>query len=355
MFFQAIAAITRLWQRPSAGVLGALLSVEQTRKALHRERCRSDRSGGCFSLLCFTPRNGDRSIYLRLLPLLGQRLRTTDEIGWLDEERIGVLLHDTDSSGAWTVAGSIERLLPPDVPPPLCVVYSYPHTGAGEPEEGKSSCTAEAGQAAPLQCLLERRLPLWKRGLDIAGAGLALVLLSPVLVLVGLAIRLTSRGPALFAQRRAGLGGRPFLMYKFRTMVVDAEARKDALRSLNEQDGPAFKLKNDPRVTALGRWLRSTSLDELPQLWNVLRGDMSLVGPRPLPCEESNASANWHRRRLDVVPGLTCIWQVSGRCQVSFTEWMRMDMRYVHSQSLGQDLKLLLQTIPAVVARRGAQ
>jgi lipopolysaccharide/colanic/teichoic acid biosynthesis glycosyltransferase len=138
-------------------------------------------------------------------------------------------------------------------------------------------------------------------------------------------------------------------------MVADAEARKAALQTLNEQDGPAFKLQHDPRVTPLGRWLRRTSLDELPQLWNVLRGEMSLVGPRPLPCDESAACDGWHRRRLDVVPGLTCIWQVRGRCQVSFTEWMRMDMQYVHSQSLGQDLKLLLQTIPAVVSRRGAQ
>jgi lipopolysaccharide/colanic/teichoic acid biosynthesis glycosyltransferase len=365
MFFQAIAAITRFWQRPHEDALLAILNVEQTKRALHRERCRCDRSGGNFSLVCLTPRAGDHEFTARLLPLLAQRLRTTDEVGWLDEERIGVLLHDTDANGAWTVVQSIDRLLTPGPPRPVCEVYSYPYAGGGDPREvgpafPKTAAPADegpanVGQTAPLQALLARPLPVWKRCLDVVGATAALVLLSPVMLLIGLAIRLTSRGPALFAQRRAGLGGRPFIMYKFRTMVVDAEARKPHLRSLNEQDGPAFKLKDDPRITPLGRWLRRTSLDELPQLWNVLRGEMSLVGPRPLPCDESNACDAWHRRRLDVVPGLTCIWQVSGRCEVSFTEWMRMDMRYVHNQSLGQDLKLLLQTIPAVVARRGAQ
>jgi lipopolysaccharide/colanic/teichoic acid biosynthesis glycosyltransferase len=143
-------------------------------------------------------------------------------------------------------------------------------------------------------------------------------------------------------------------MWKFRTMVADAEARKAALMSLNEQDGPAFKIKRDPRITTVGRFLRSTSLDELPQLWNVLKGDMSLVGPRPLPCSESDRCERWQRRRLEVMPGLTGRWQVQGRSSVSFADWVRMDVRYIENQSLGEDLRLILLTVPALVLRKGA-
>jgi lipopolysaccharide/colanic/teichoic acid biosynthesis glycosyltransferase len=124
--------------------------------------------------------------------------------------------------------------------------------------------------------------------------------------------------------------------------------------TMNEQDGPAFKIKNDPRITRVGRLIRSTSIDELPQLWNVLRGDMSLVGPRPLPCNETESCHGWLRQRLDVTPGLTCIWQVRGRSKVSFADWVRMDVQYIRSRSLGGDVKLLLQTVPAVVSRKGA-
>jgi lipopolysaccharide/colanic/teichoic acid biosynthesis glycosyltransferase len=170
-----------------------------------------------------------------------------------------------------------------------------------------------------------------------------------------IAIKLSSHGPILFAQRRAGLGGQPFTIYKFRTMVVDAEQRKASLKGLNEQDGPAFKMKHDPRITRIGRLLRTTSLDELPQLWNVLKGDMSLVGPRPLPCDESDAARLWHRQRLDVTPGLTCIWQIRGRNSVTFDQWMRMDMEYVRRRTLWHDLRLLLETIPAVLFSRGAR
>ena len=172
--------------------------------------------------------------------------------------------------------------------------------------------------------------------------------------MTALAIKATSRGPVFFTQERDTISGRPFTIYKFRTMCVDAEAKKGELRSLSEQDGPAFKMTDDPRVTPVGRFLRKTSIDELPQLFNVLLGDMSLVGPRPLPCDESHRCEAWQRRRLDVTPGLTCIWQVQGRSNVSFSEWARMDMQYIRSRSLMADLALLLKTIPAVIFRRGA-
>jgi lipopolysaccharide/colanic/teichoic acid biosynthesis glycosyltransferase len=136
-------------------------------------------------------------------------------------------------------------------------------------------------------------------------------------------------------------------------MVLDAEVRKRELLALNEQDGPAFKVQADPRVTRIGRLLRAASIDELPQLWNVLRGEMSLVGPRPLPCAETEGCRGWQLRRLDVTPGVTCIWQVRGRSRVSFAEWMRMDIRYIGSRSLWGDLKLLLHTVPALLLRKG--
>jgi lipopolysaccharide/colanic/teichoic acid biosynthesis glycosyltransferase len=191
----------------------------------------------------------------------------------------------------------------------------------------------------------------WKRCIDIVGAVTASLVLSPVLIGAAIAIRLTSRGPILFGQMRSGCGGAPFLMYKFRSMVVDAEARKKELLARSEQDGPAFKLRSDPRVTPVGRFLRSTSIDELPQLWNVLKGQMSLVGPRPLPCDETANCHSWHRRRVDVTPGMTCIWQLRGRSMVSFDDWVRMDICYIQKLSLLGDLRLLLGTLPVVLWR----
>ncbi|HEX5270896.1 MAG TPA: sugar transferase, partial [Gemmataceae bacterium] len=218
---------------------------------------------------------------------------------------------------------------------------------------GGAEPPAEKGVAA-LEAVFVRPMPRWKRAIDVLGSAVGLVLLLPVLAAAAVAVRLSSPGPIFFAQRRSGLGGRPFRMYKFRSMVVDAEARKAALMARNEQDGPAFKIKHDPRVTRVGRFLRATSIDELPQLWNVLKGDMSLVGPRPLPVAEADACDLWQRRRLDVTPGLTCIWQVRGRGKASFADWVRMDLEYIRSQSLPQDLRLLLLTGPAVVLRKGA-
>ena len=151
-----------------------------------------------------------------------------------------------------------------------------------------------------------------------------------------------------------GLGGARFTMFKLRTMSINADAQKASLMQHNEVDGPAFKMTNDPRVTPFGRFLRQTSIDELPQLWNVFRGDMSLVGPRPLPCAESEACSSWQQQRLDVTPGLTCIWQVSGRSLVSFVDWVRMDVRYIRDRSLRRDVSLLAKTIPAVMRRKGA-
>lgn len=191
-----------------------------------------------------------------------------------------------------------------------------------------------------------------KRGFDILGAALLLVAFSPVLLVTFLALCVTTRGRPFFVQDRVGLCGRKFRMIKFRTMVLDATARQHLVR--NEAKGPVFKNRRDPRITRLGRILRSTSIDELPQLLHVLCGQMSLVGPRPPVPAEVVKYEPWQRQRLSVKPGLTCLWQVSGRCEVGFVDWVRMDLWYVRHQGLWTDLKLLVKTPWSVISRKGA-
>jgi exopolysaccharide biosynthesis polyprenyl glycosylphosphotransferase len=198
-------------------------------------------------------------------------------------------------------------------------------------------------------------LVLVKRFFDVVVSTLALVALSPVILGIALAIRISSPGPVLFLQERLGIAKRRFKICKFRTMVVDAEAQMAKVEHLNQSAGPTFKLKHDPRITRIGVFLRKTSLDELPQLFNVWLGDMSLVGPRPLPLRDYKGfSEDWHRRRFSVKPGITCLWQVSGRSSIGFDEWMQLDMDYIDRWSFWLDLKILAQTIPAVVKGSGA-
>jgi exopolysaccharide biosynthesis polyprenyl glycosylphosphotransferase len=196
---------------------------------------------------------------------------------------------------------------------------------------------------------------VFKHAIDRCVAAMAVVCLVPVMALIAIAIKLTSKGPVLFVQERGGLNGRPFPMLKFRTMRAGAEGERAALLAANEMDGPVFKMTDDPRVTPLGRWLRRTSLDELPQLVNVLLGHMSLVGPRPLPLIETRDLTGPHRRRLSVRPGLTCLWQIKGRSAVSFWEWMALDLEYIENWSLGLDLIIVLRTVPVLLSGRGAK
>ena len=193
-----------------------------------------------------------------------------------------------------------------------------------------------------------------KRTADIAISLSGLVILSPLFIVIAAAVAAEREGGVIFRQARAGWKNRPFTMYKFRTMVKNAAALRDEMEKYNELDGPAFKMKNDPRITKVGRFLRRTSLDELPQLYNVLKGDMSLVGPRPLPTYESEKCTAEQLQRLLVKPGITCYWQVCGRNDVSFDEWIEMDLRYIREQSLRTDVRILLQTVKAVISGRGA-
>ncbi len=194
-----------------------------------------------------------------------------------------------------------------------------------------------------------------KRVIDIVISLLTLILLSPLFLTVSLLIKITSEGPVLFKQERGGLYFRRFVMYKFRSMTVDAEEKKPNLRYLNEADGPIFKIRDDPRITAVGRWIRKTSIDELPQLINVLKGEMSLIGPRPHPVEEAKEYTTWQRRRLSMKPGITGLWQIGGRSETTFAESMKLDLDYIDHWSLWLDVKILLKTIPAVLSGRGAR
>jgi exopolysaccharide biosynthesis polyprenyl glycosylphosphotransferase len=254
-----------------------------------------------------------------------------------DAERFSEALAACDERGV-----DVLLTMPSMLPPSAAKFEIASVTGFDLPMLGMSRVPTSQGR------LLVKRL------LDVSGALFGLLLASPVLLAAVIAIKLDSRGPVFFSQVRAGRHGRKFRMMKFRSMVVDAEALRAKLEHLNEMGGPVFKIKHDPRITRVGRILRSTSVDELPQLFNVLLGDMSLVGPRPpLPSEVTQYEA-WQRRRLSVKPGLTGLWQVSGRNQVDFEQWMALDLEYIDNWSLWLDLKIIMRTVPAVLRGSGA-
>lgn len=200
----------------------------------------------------------------------------------------------------------------------------------------------------------DESLLLLRRMMDVLLSVCLIVLTLPLMAATAVLIKLTSAGPILFSQRRLGLHGRPFVMHKFRSMTHDSSKRRGDLNDINEMDGPVFKSSQDPRITTLGRWLRRYSIDELPQLYNVVKGEMSLVGPRPPLPEEVARYERWQRRRLSMKPGMTCLWQISGRSHLGFEEWMRLDLSYIDNWSLLLDLKILLKTVPVVLLGKGA-
>ena len=334
-----------------------MLSPSSSHRLIEKEMSRSDRLCDPLGLIVLTSNDSTPAIIDDAASYLENRLRKTDDYGLLSENEFAVILPHTPSNGVEVVAADLRQELSEEHSDFDLTIYSYPSDwligdGTNEDNSQHTEEDTEKTEAQPAELLFLEGLPVWKRVLDIIGASVALVVLFPFFLLVACLIRFTSRGPILFSQERSGLGGKPFRMLKFRSMVVDAEERKSSLISLNEQDGPAFKLKNDPRVTRIGRFLRVTSLDELPQLVNVLRGEMSLVGPRPLPCNETYECTSWQRQRLKVTPGITCFWQVEGRSKVAFADWMRMDLDYIKARSLKTDLQLIFKTFWSVIVKR---
>jgi lipopolysaccharide/colanic/teichoic acid biosynthesis glycosyltransferase len=298
-------------------------------------------------------RRTDRDIAF-LGTILRRRLRITDTAGYLPDGRVGVLLPDTPQAGAWKVASDVCDNYPPGHERPDCEVFMYPDESRPSLDESQNRAKQPVDlPVVTLESLFAQPTPILKRGVDIVAAMFGLLVTAPIFVLLAGLIKVSSPGPVIYSQLREGHGGRRFRMFKLRTMRVDADREQSSLRAFNEQDGPAFKMQNDPRTTWVGRILRRTSLDELPQLWNVLVGDMSLVGPRPLPTGESLECLPWQRQRLSIVPGLTCIWQVKGRNTVTFDEWMRMDLQYVRQRSFLYDLRLLITTGPSIVLAKG--
>jgi lipopolysaccharide/colanic/teichoic acid biosynthesis glycosyltransferase len=375
-----------------------LLHREEFQSCLERERMRVDRNAGVFSLMVITCRDNSGEVGVEhLAGVLKGRIRKTDTAGWFNGRSLGVILPDTNSHGAFVLARDLSAFYGDDAATPQFDIYTHPADeqipgfpqqvpvelgqlveaasngrsvgdngwrtqGRKEPHVAKfvrtdlhDAYAKSSLVSQPIETLMVQRHPIWKRSVDIVGSLVGLTALSPLLALTAVAIKRSSPGPIIFAQKREGLGGRIFTMYKFRTMCTDAEALKAQLRSQSEQDGPAFKLTHDPRVTPLGSFLRKTCIDELPQLWNVLRGEMSLVGPRPLPVDESRNCKPWQRRRLTVKPGLTCIWQVEGGINVTFDQWMRMDLTYAATHSPASDVRLLWKTFTKVLLRRASR
>ncbi|HSJ23508.1 MAG TPA: sugar transferase [Longimicrobiales bacterium] len=243
------------------------------------------------------------------------------------------------------------------------VPAALPATPAADLPFPVPAAVLEARSSTPWDAFLPAHAGGWgwtlgravKRGLDIVLAVAGLVLLAPLFIVLALVVKLSSPGPIFYEWRVLGRHARPFRGWKFRTMVVNADELKGEILAHNEMTGPAFKMRNDPRVTRAGRWMRKYSLDELPQLWSVLKGDMSLVGPRPPGPHEFVHFADWQRGKLAVTPGITCIWQVSGRSEIrDFDEWMRLDLEYIRNWSLRLDLAILARTLPAVFRGRGA-
>ncbi len=283
--------------------------------------------------------------------------------------RIGILLPHTDRAGTQLVLDQVGALAAQKEIYFKAEILVYPHEedhlDGGKSAEEKELVSAtnavkqeEGVHAEALDwrdSLSEMRTgqyPAWKRTIDILGATVGLTVGAPLLAAAAIAIKVDSPGPVFFRQKRTGHLGRVFSIWKLRTMVVGADGQKAALMESNERDGPAFKMARDPRVTKIGGILRKIGLDELPQLWNVLIGDMALVGPRPLPCHEDAQCLPWQRRRLDTRPGITCTWQIAKSREVTFDEWMRMDLSYSDSKSFSKDVGLLFRTVFAVLRGR---
>ncbi len=378
-----------------------ICSAKEFAHILERERCRVDRDNGHFTLILFDlqrPNQNEKNVDPIIALLKNRKLRTTDEMGWMScKKRIGVLLHNTETKGAMVFVGEISDLMETTDEPLIYQLCHYPDTGNlnggnskkefqvnrlstnvrntsdRNSDRNSRSVKQDDNMLFASSFFLEsnlsgngiqesqnendpflKRLPAWKRVFDIVGSVICIFFFLPIMISIVIAIKISSKGPVVFKQQRSGLGHKPFGFYKFRSMCLDAECRKKELMEFNEREGPVFKMANDPRVTPVGKFIRKWSLDELPQLFNVLKGDMSLVGPRPPTLDEIPKYDIWQNRRLDITPGITCIWQIYARHDKCFKKWTRMDIEYARNQSFFLDMKILVKTIPAVFSCNGA-
>ena len=339
---------------------------------IQRECARADRSGIGFSLVAFTLRDNStrKGGFLSLERILTERVRATDQVGWFGPRLLAVLLPDTPSVRARHFASDVKARIPAgDVSEVR--IYGYPSEWLADSsnDSRSSGSEAETGEPNPsdstatpplrneiaedgLECLLDSGIPFWKRVIDIVGGSILLLLLIPVFLFVGVLVKVVSTGPVFYRQERIGRLGQRFTLWKFRTMIASADTKphEQHLRNLIHSDAAMEKLDDaDDRVIPFGRFLRKLGLDELPQLINVLRGEMSLIGPRPCIPYEAREYAIWHRKRFNTLPGLTGLWQVSGKNKTTHTQMMRLDISYVQKRSLWLDLKIALRTWPAVI------
>jgi exopolysaccharide biosynthesis polyprenyl glycosylphosphotransferase len=343
-----------------------VLPSRQFLKQVQVEKRRADRTKSPLSLvLIHLEGRGGLATTEELLGLLSENKRETDILGYAGEDRIGLLLPHTGESGLQVfVRGVWARA----VHLPIAIASgTYPDCVFDKLASTPSDVSDNVEQVLDEAEKVSRANAIAKRVLDVVGAVTALVLFSPIMLATAIAVAMTSRGPVIFRQKRIGKDGAPFVFYKFRSMKADADDSIHRNYVANLIDGkhseinqgdagrPVYKMMGDPRITPVGRFIRKTSIDELPQLFNVLKGEMSLVGPRPPLLYEAEKYQSWHLRRiLRVRPGITGLWQVEGRSSTSFDDMVRLDLRYIRSQSIWQDLKILLMTVKAVLTRHGA-
>lgn len=346
-----------------------ILSDEIFWAMLDRERALADRAERCFALLVFdtSPRFKGDARALAIAKAIQSRLRLSDAVGWLDKNRIGALLANAGADDARKIAENICSKVGKKADWPACDVYAYPMSadsvqndfirrhGAPDDSAGKE---ARVGMASleGVHELLAPAVPAWKRALDIAVAGSALIILAPLFLMLAAYIKLVSPGPVFYKQLRMGRACRIFSCLKFRTMHVNADTKVHVqhmthLIECNNAPMTKLEMKEDARLIPFARIIRAAGLDELPQLINVLRGEMSVVGPRPCIPYEFEQFSTWHRRRFDTLPGLTGLWQVRGKNRTSFTQMMRYDIRYASSLSPARDAGILLQTPAAVLSQ----
>lgn len=340
--------------RARSEAAASLYSIERMRSIVKRERLRADRGSACFSILTLNlPRPYRQRDVIAIAKVLQKRIRSTDEAGHLAPGKIAIVLPETPAAGAWTLAEDLRRLFPHWLRNIACDVYEYP----ADSHDGTRDSHPDLN-VRPVHELIEEPLPVWKRAVDVAGAGTALIIAAPLLLVVTLLIKWQSPGPAFYLDERIGRHRRRFKVWKFRTMVCNADQvlndYLDACPTRREEWNRDLKLKDDPRITPIGRWLRKTSIDELPQLWNVLKGEMSLVGPRPILMAEGPKYANKLAAYCNVLPGITGLWQISGRNDTSYADRVELQIYYARHWSLWLDLYILAKTIPVVLLRRGA-